>query len=327
MGYMKIPNLYKDQRLLCFNTLYATEKVHGTSAHLRWDGERIHLFSGGEKHERLAEVFDFGVLTERFHDVVGAKPCKVYGESYGGKMQGMRESYGDAVAFTAFEVGFPGDGHEVFLDVERAADLVAQLGLEFMPFVKLVAESRAEMVALLDAERDRTALVSEMRGVEGYRMREGIVIRPPFEVRLNSGGRLIAKHKRPEFSETKTKRVLDPAKQEVLRQATAIAAEWVTPMRLEHVVGALTLDGVEPGIERTGDVVKAMVDDVVVEGEGEFVDSRDARKAIGKRAAQMFRERLRGRCRCKTARIAAPGSRTAARGHASASSRTTGCRC
>ena len=36
MGYLHIENLYKNQTVLMFKELYALEKLHGTSAHIRW---------------------------------------------------------------------------------------------------------------------------------------------------------------------------------------------------------------------------------------------------------------------------------------------------
>ena len=83
----------------------------------------------------------------------------------------------------------------------------------------------------------------------------------------------------------------DPAKLAVLDAAEDIANEWVTPTRLQHV-----LDKLEQGIglDRTKDVIAAMVEDVTREGKGEIVDSKDARKAIGKKAAELFRKHVQG---------------------------------
>ena len=49
MGYLHIPNLYKAQEILMFKRCYALEKIHGTSAHIAWDGNHIRFFSGGER--------------------------------------------------------------------------------------------------------------------------------------------------------------------------------------------------------------------------------------------------------------------------------------
>jgi flagellar biosynthesis component FlhA len=80
----------------------------------------------------------------------------------------------------------------------------------------------------------------------------------------------------------------DPAKLAVLEAAEAIAAEWVTPTRLEHVLDKLG----EVTIADTRTVIAAMVDDVVREAAGEIVDSKEARKAIGAMTARLFKKRF-----------------------------------
>ena len=51
------------------------------------------------------------------------------------------------------------------------------------------------------------------------------------------------------------------------------------------------------GIAHTGEVIKAMIEDVEREAEGEIVKSREARTAIGKRTAQMFKNRVKNQMR------------------------------
>jgi hypothetical protein len=123
-------------------------------------------------------------------------------------------------------------------------------------------------------------------------IREGIVLRPPFEVTLNSGARVIAKHKRPEFMETKTKREVSPDKAVVLAKADAIAEEWVTPMRLNHVLHAMDEEFIKLDLSSTGTLIDRMVEDVVREAGEEIKDSREARRAIGQRAARLYKDWL-----------------------------------
>ena len=82
----------------------------------------------------------------------------------------------------------------------------------------------------------------------------------------------------------------DPQKLIVLEKAQAIADEWVTMTRLEHVIDAL---GGNVQIERMKDVITGMIDDVVREASSEIVDSREARKAIGEAAAKLFKTKLK----------------------------------
>lgn len=279
MGYLHINNLYRPeaQDILRQPELYALEKVHGTSAHVRWDGSAISLFSGGEKPDAFATLFDLPGLAA---SLAGQSPVVVYGEAYGGKCQGMRATYGDALRFIAFDVKM-GD---VWFPVTDAEAFVSVLGLEFIPYARVPTTLPA-----LDAERDRPSEVAKRRGIAEDKIREGVVLRPPVETVNHRGERLIAKHKRIEFLETKTAREVDPSRLIVLQEADAIAQEWVTPMRLTHVLDHL---GNPTDLSRTGDVVRAMIEDVLREGAGELVDNQQTKKAIGTAAVRLFKARV-----------------------------------
>jgi hypothetical protein len=287
MGYMKIPNLYRNQAILLFKECFAMEKVHGTSTRVSWKDGNLTFSSGGAKHETFVAFFEVDALRDRFAEHFGeGSSIQVYGEAYGGSQQKMAAVYGPKLCFIAFEVQI--DGH--WLAVPQAADVVEKLGLEFVPYALVPATVEA-----LDAERDRNSIVAERRGMGIDKRREGIVARPLIEVTTNNDQRLIAKHKGDEFRETATPRpVDDPAKLVQLTTANDIALEWVTPMRLQHVLDKIP--GVADGLEmrHTNDVVKATVADVLEEAGAEIVDNKIVRKAIGQRAAALFHQHLKG---------------------------------
>lgn len=284
MSYMHIANLYKAQEILLFRRCYAMEKVHGTSAHLHWSAGALTFFSGGESHERFKALFDETALVAKFAEKFGAfAGVTVYGEAYGGRCMGMSATYGKELRFIAFEVKVG----EAWLAVPQAQEVVDYLGLEFVPWHEIDT-------TLSEIERWRDA-PSEVAGRigTGEHLREGVVLRPPFEVVMNSGARVIAKHKRAEFEERATIPEVDPSKREMIEQADAIADEWVTAMRLTHVLDGIraqrpSFDGWE--MKDTGDVIKAVVEDVIREATDEIRDSKAARKAIGHKAAQMFKQ-------------------------------------
>lgn len=279
MGYLHIDNLYKAQEILAFKECYALEKIHGTSAHIRWDGEKVHFFSGGEKHENFVKCFDADVLAQTFREKVES-PCVIFGEAYGGKCQGMSKTYGTSLRFVAFDVKV-GDS---WLSVPQAHDFVNAMYLQFVHYNKVPTD-----IAAIDAERDAPSVQALRNGIEEERIREGVVLRPLFEVTLNSGKRVIAKHKRAEFSERKSIPEIDPTKRQILEGAEAVALEWVTPMRLNHVLDKIQGD---KDISLTGEVIKAMVEDVMREAEGEIVDDKSVRRAIGARATRIYKEWL-----------------------------------
>jgi hypothetical protein len=284
MGYMHINNLYKDQRMLMFKRCYALEKVHGTSAHVTYKEGFITYFSGGEKHENFIKLFDDAALKEAF-DKLGYPEVTVYGEAYGGKCQGMKDTYGPELKFIAFDVMVG----ETWLSVPDMDQVATGLGFEVVPW-----EETDTDLATLDHLRDRPSQVAIRRGCanDAPRLSEGVVLRPLIELRTSNGERVMCKHKGAAFEETRTPRkVADPSKLEVLAQADAIAQEWVTPMRLSHVIDKLLRDE-KPGMEHTGVVIKAMVEDVYREAAGEIVESKEAKQAIGKRAAALFKARI-----------------------------------
>ncbi len=286
MGYLHIDNLYKDQTILMLKECFALEKVHGTSAHLKWKDGRVTYFSGGESHPKFLAIFD----VDRMHAslaAVGQSEVTVYGEAYGGKCMGMRMTYGEELRFIAFDVRIG----EHWLSVPQAVQIVESLGLEFVPWEKTSTD-----VAILDRIRDRPSEVAVRRG-RGAHAREGIVLRPLIELTTNAGSRIIAKHKGATFSERITPpKIMDPAQLAILVAADAIAEEWVTEMRLTHVLDKVrAANGGDVGIQHTPRVIDAMVEDVTREAAGEIVESKDADRAIRKRAASMFKARLQAR--------------------------------
>lgn len=282
MGYLHIDNLYKDQTILIFKECYALEKIHGTSAHLSWNckEKKVKYFSGGESNERFVKVFDNEFLISKFSELFINSNAVVYGEAYGGKQQGMSNTYGKELKFVAFDVSV----NDLWLEVPKAENVCNALNIEFVEYVKVPTDLEA-----LNAERDKPSTQAKRNGIEDDKIREGVVLRPLVEFIMKNGSRVIAKHKRDEFKETKTPREVSPEQFKILEDAKAIAEEWVTEMRLKHVLDKLP-QGIN--VESTKLVIEAMVEDVYREAKGEIVESKDVTKFIGSRAAQLFKQKL-----------------------------------
>jgi hypothetical protein len=298
MGYLHIENLYKNQWILLFKECYALEKIHGTSAHIIFNppiaalsAGRLTFFAGGESHEKFVSLFDTVKLLQGFNDfgVPCDKAATVYGEAYGGKCQGMSHTYGPNLKFIVFDVQI-GD---CWLSVPDAEEVAKKLGLEFVHYTKISTDLKS-----LDAERDALSVQAVRNGVvtpEEFmsgkgKKREGVVLRPLIELTMNNGERVICKHKGEEFQETATPRkVVDPAKVKVMEDANAIANEWVTATRLQHVLDKL------PGhcMEKMRDIIFAMQEDVLREAKGEIVESEAVKKAIGKKTVEMYKNFLK----------------------------------
>jgi len=282
VAYASILNLYKNQEILMFKRCFAMEKIHGSSSHYSWQKDRnpqLSIFAGGEKHENFVKLFDEESLRAKFAEL-GHEKVTVFGEVYGGRCQGMKETYGPDMKFVAFDVKI-GD---FWLSVPDACQVAESLGFEFVHYVEISTD-----LSEIDAQRDADSVQAVRNGIGTGKKREGVVLRPLIEMTRNDGKRICAKHKRDDFSETKTPRKVTDEELKILTEANDIADEWVTEQRLSHVLQGFP----DAGIESTGKIIAAMVEDVTREAEGEIVDSGEARKAISRRTALMFKARLK----------------------------------
>ena len=280
MGYLHIPNLYKEQDILLFKKCFAMEKIHGTSAHVSFRDGKILLFPGGAKLEEFEKNFDKDKLLADLTAIFGDTRVVIYGEAYGGKMQGMRKTYGDTLKFVAFDVKVGG----IWVNVTNAFDICSKVGLDFVPFAVIDTD-----MGSINYHRMLSSCQAERCGITEPKKREGIVLRPLIEVTKSNGDRIIAKHKNPEFQERKTQPEVSPERLAVLTDASRIADEWVVPMRLVHVLDKL------PSSPTYEQVIRAMLEDVMREAAGEIVDTKEVRKAIGSRTAAMFKKHMESR--------------------------------
>ena len=296
MSYMHISNLIKDQTIMFFKEAYAMEKIHGSSAHLLWKDNQVQLSAGGVSAVSFAGIFDIQKLTEGFTKL-GHLSVIVYGESYGGKCQGMSTTYGKALKFVAFEVKI-GD---CWLSVSNAEEIVKGLGLEFVHYVRVPTTIEA-----LDAQRIAPSEQAFRNGcaerdkLETHKQREGIVLRPLVELTMSNGERVICKYKNEEFSErtSKADTTTDPEKLKVISDAGKIAEEFVTEQRLTHVLDAL---GNPTDLSKIPEIINAMIEDVEREGKGEILASKDSRRAISTRTGKMVKIRLTEAAKAKLA--------------------------
>jgi hypothetical protein len=170
-----------------------------------------------------------------------------------------------------------------FLSFDNVITLGERLGLYVVESAIVDAT-----VEVLNEWRDKPSALSIHRGITTGFIREGIVIHPLKEFTLSNGDRVIAKHKGESFKETATNREITPEKQQALTDAIAVANEWVTPMRLTHVLDKFQ----NAQIEDTGKIIIAMTEDVEKESKGEIIWNQDTKKEIGKATSKLFREYL-----------------------------------
>lgn len=285
MGYLHISNLYKDQTILLFKECYAMEKIHGTSAHVGWNciEKKVYFFSGGEKHENFIKLFDTDFLKSKFEEIFPDINTTIFGEAYGGKQQGMSHTYGNELKFIGFDVKVG----NIWLNVPNAEDVCNKFNIEFVSYEKIEVN-----IENLTAERDKPSVQAVCNGITEPKKREGIVVRPLVEMKTSNGERVIAKYKPDEFNETKTKREISSGQLQILENANEIAEEWVTSLRLEHVLQRFP-DNVN--IESMGEIIKAMIEDVYREGRDELIESREVAKAISNKTVKLFKQKLQNK--------------------------------
>lgn len=278
-----------------FKTVFAMEKVNGTSAHLSWKNKELTFFSGGSKHDTFVAIFDQDALKAKFMEFFPDSSITIYGEAFGGKLQGMSHTYGPNLKFVAFEVMIEADGRERWYNVPDAERVVRMLGLDFVAYELCVAD-----VEEMDRQRDKPSEEAFKAGMairekpETWKKREGIVIRPPVELYDFQGGRFLAKHKNEEFAEREhTPKVGEGS--EVLKEAKAIADEWVVRERLLHVIDRVRVEAKLEEVNKAEHIpllISAMIEDITREAAGEIEMSKQAQRQIGNKTATMFKELL-----------------------------------
>ncbi len=284
MGYRKITNLYKRIDYLdLFRKAYVLEKIHGTSAHIHLSPEGVRLFSGGAQHSLFDLLFDKNKLLEIYkaEDHFNGKDITLYGEAYGGSMQGMSETYGKELRFIVFDVLM--DDH--WVEVPYAESVAKQFGQEFV-WYELVDNTLEN----LDRYKNQPSKLAEIRGCGTDKLSEGIVSKPVYECYDKHGGRHMVKHKHEKFGETKTPREVSGLKQVILDNARDIAEEWVTKMRLHHLLDKTVITGMED----MKLLISAMQEDIREESEGEidWTAAKEILSAIAKKTVLLYKEYL-----------------------------------
>ena len=167
--------------------------------------------------------------------------------------------------------------------VESMSNLmVNQLNVIVYNFVDMLSHARTEMEVIRELVGDEAAYRSITLS--------WFMHSPLIEVIKADGNRVTCKHKRDDFRETATPRKVG-APLEVLAEANAIAVEWVTTTRLQHVLDKMP----SHNISNLGKIIAAMTEDVMREGKNEIVDSKEARKAISKRTVELYKEYIKGK--------------------------------
>lgn len=174
-----------------------TEKIDGTNIRVCWDGHTI-TFGGRTERasipaplvNRLKELFGTPEAEELFEQLFGEREVILFGEGYGAKIQGAGGNYiPDGVDFILFDLWINGN-YQTRTDVERCA---RSFGIKAVPIVG--------SGTLLEAEEFvKERPLSRVAANPDFVM-EGLVCRPPVELRDRCGHRVIVKIKSQDYKE------------------------------------------------------------------------------------------------------------------------------
>jgi hypothetical protein len=279
MGYMHIENLYKNKKILLFKKCYATEKIDGTSAHIGYnrDLDKLDTFAGTQSFQ-FYEQYKTDIWKEKLKKFClthQTNKITIYGEWYGGGIQGNR-FYGEDKKFIAFDVKID----DYWINVKNASLVATSLGLDFVPF-EIVDTDETSLINV----RSKPSEIAKKAGFD--HIREGVVLHPLEEVRLNDNSRIMCKYKNDDFSEIKHEpKPFDPEQAKILEKANEIVEQFVTYNRLKHVIQTVPLHSNDD----FGAIIRAMAEDVKREGDGEFVDfNKQVVKLIGKKTIELIK--------------------------------------
>jgi len=204
--YVKIPNIYKREEFGKNRLIIGeysspeleflapcewvwTEKVDGTNVRVCWDGYRVSYMGRTDKAvlpKELVAVLDekFGGpdKEELFEQTFGQKEVILFGEGYGGKIQG-KNGYGET-GFILFDVMVEG----IYLERANMLALADKFEVAHVPYVN--RGTLPEAVEFVRLHPKSSLRDGEM---------EGLVCRPMIELRTRRGDRLIVKVKCRDF--------------------------------------------------------------------------------------------------------------------------------
>jgi hypothetical protein len=276
-----------------------SEKLHGFNARFGVDADGV-AWAGG-RNEVAVEGDPSSWEGSKLQGFVGfaaervaylAPGMTVFGEWAGkGVQKGI--NYGDK-NFYAF--GLMVDGQ--LTNWNRLEKLCAGLNINLVPLLYIGWEA-PQPVALQNIWRQQKSRIAEEEW-------EGVVVsaHPPKVDRF--GHITIVKVKSPKFEERAHARTERPAAPD-LSNARAFAADYVTDMRMEHVlaqvaeelrmsvsVGLLREEDTDPlDPKNTGRVLKAMFEDVMREGRDDFAKlSEEDQKLVRKAVPPLAKESL-----------------------------------
>lgn len=269
---------------------FITEKLHGFNGRfgidedgVPWVGSRNQVVAEGHSDGWDQSALQGFVAFAAEHVIDLFPGATLFGEWAGkGVQKGI--DYG-APDFYAFGLMDGGD----LQSWDRMAGLCFGIGIKTVPLIS--AQYDVPHPFALQALRDQPSQIASSNW-------EGVCL-SSWPQKADSYGRpLIVKIKSPAFAETAREKKDRPAGQTIVMDgARAFAADYVTAMRLEHVLDQVReANGFQSNpldVRHTGDVLRAMYQDVAREGAADLAAlPEDQQKLVGKVVADLTKPLL-----------------------------------
>lgn len=291
--YPHLENLDEMPAMFAVPEVIATEKVHGSSMRIglfdgaiRLGGRRLE-FTDLRRDTKEGLGFVSWVLTtgldQRCREAFAGHNVLLYGEWHGSGtpaqgwpqvQKGIRYCAGNN--FRVFDVKVDGR----YLPFDEIATWAAKVELKTMPVLFRGPPTQAAFDALIDT---MSRVGAEHGIVDPENTLEGLVIRPPQLQWDDRGQVLMAKYKVGKWAEraSRQRHPRQPKQvKEIAPGAPAFAEEFVTSMRLDHILDQLRQEGLPVDHTATGEVLKRMGQDIKREGAQALFDGNLAWKDV-----------------------------------------------
>lgn len=172
-----------------------TEKIDGTNIRIYWDGHKVEFGGRTDNAEiprplldSLNKIFGTTETEELFEQIFGEKNVILFGEGYGGRIQGVGNEYRPDESFILFDV-LIGENYQTREWVEKTAQM---FGIKAVPVL-----FTGPLQAGIDYVCGHPKSVVAMKDT----YMEGVVARPKVELKDRCGRRVIVKIKWKDFKD------------------------------------------------------------------------------------------------------------------------------
>lgn len=201
--YPKVHRMEPGDPICHFNRAVITHKIDGTNGRLIWNGEegefytgsRNMVLGGGQDNHGFNEWAQDQIDTDLFKEYFEDTNVVVFGEFFKNDILG-RVEYGDEPRFRVFDVFI----NTVFLDWADVLGVADKLNLDVTPY-EFIEEPGYD--SLTDYIKEYDDPLAKDSADPDDKIAEGIVVRPPVEMKYKKDNRVMYKVKSEKFEEVK----------------------------------------------------------------------------------------------------------------------------